>query len=74
MAEHTSTTFYLAPSLTIAQALWVLEGLCLLALMGLSKEQLRVSMHLSVLMSLLLQVMWSWSHPGCGHRLGFPWV
>ena len=74
MAEHSSLTFFLAPSLTIAQAVWVPEGLCLLALMGFSKEQLRVSTHLSVLMSLLLQVMWSWFHPGCGHGLGCAWV
>ena len=43
MAEHTSPTFFLFPSLTIAWALWVLEGLHLLALKGFSREQLHVS-------------------------------
>uniref|UniRef100_A0A8C2RG22 Amino acid permease/ SLC12A domain-containing protein n=1 Tax=Capra hircus TaxID=9925 RepID=A0A8C2RG22_CAPHI len=40
----------------IAWALQVLEGLCLLTLRGLSKEQLRVSMHLLVLLPLPLEV------------------
>ena len=59
MAEHSSPTFFLALSVTIDWALWVLEGLCLLASMGFSKEQLHVSTHLLVLMPLPLQVTWS---------------
>jgi len=59
MAEHTSPTFFLVSSLTIAWALWVLEGLCLLALMGFSEEQLYVSTCLLVLIPLSLQVTWS---------------
>ena len=43
MEEHTSPTFFLFPSLTVAWALWVLEGLHLLALKGFSREQLHVS-------------------------------
>ena len=56
MGEHTSPTFFLAPSLNTAWGLWVLEGFCLLALKGFSREQQRVSMPLLALMSLLLQV------------------
>ena len=59
MAEHTSPMFFLASSLTIAWALWVLEGLCLLALMGFSEEQLYVPTCLLVLIPLSLQVIWS---------------
>ena len=58
MAEPTSPTFFVAPP-TTAWSLQVLEGLCLLTLRGFSKEQLRVSMYLSVLLPLPLQVMWS---------------
>ena len=56
MGEHTSPTFFLAPSLNTAWALWALEGFCLLALKGFSREQQRASMPLLALMSLLLQV------------------
>lgn len=59
MAEHSSPMFFLAPSLTTAWALWVLEGLYLLALMGFSMEQLHVSTHSLVLIALLQQVTWS---------------
>ena len=54
--EHTSPMFFLAPSLNTAWALWVLEGFCLLALKGFSREQQRASMPLLALTSLLLQV------------------
>ena len=69
MAELTSPMFILVPSLTIAWALWVLEGLCLLALKGFSTEQLYFSDHILVLMSLSLKVtrslyvlsgVWAW--------------
>ena len=59
MTELTSPTFFLVPSLTLAWALWVLEGLCPLALKGLFMERRHVSMPLLALMSLPLQVMWS---------------
>ena len=38
MAELISPMFFLIPSLTIGWALWVPEGLYLLALMGFSRE------------------------------------
>ena len=59
MGEHTSLTFFLTPSLNTAWALWVLEGFCLLALKGFSREQQHASMPLLALMSLLRQVTWS---------------
>ena len=62
MAELTSLTF-LAPSLTIAWALWALEGLYPLALMGFFKEQLYVSMRILVLKPFSLQVTRSWHVP-----------
>lgn len=54
MAKLTSLTF-LAPSLTIAWALWALEGLYPLALMGFFKDQLYVSMRILVLKPFSLQ-------------------
>ena len=73
MAEHTSPTFFLVSSLTIAWALWVLEGLCLLALMGFSEEQLYVSTCLLVLIPLSLQVTWSPCVPSrVWARIGLP--
>ena len=54
MAEHTSHTVFLVSSLMIAWALWILEVLCLLALMGFSEEQLYVSTCLLVLILLSL--------------------
>ena len=56
MGEHTSPTFFLAPSLNTAWGLWVLEGFCLLALKGFSMEQQHVSLLFLVLTSLPLQV------------------
>ena len=52
MAEHTPPMFFFIPSLTIAWALSVMEGLHPLALMGFSEEQLCASTHLLVLMAL----------------------
>ena len=52
MTEHTPPMLFLIPSFTLAWALWVLEGLCPLALMGFSEEQPYVSTHLLVLMAL----------------------
>ena len=73
MAEHTSPTFFLASSLMITSTLWVLEGLCLLALMGFSKEQLYVSTCLLVLIPLSLQVTWSPCVPSrVWARIGLP--
>ena len=72
MADLTSLTF-LAPSLTIAWALWVLEGLCPLALMGFFKEQRHVSRSILVLKPLSLQVTWSWRVPlGVWAQFGLP--
>ena len=56
VAELTSPMFFISPSLTIAWALWVLEGLCHLALKGFSKEQLYFSSHILVFMAWSLQV------------------
>ena len=75
MAEHSSPTFFLFASLTIAWAFWVLEGLCLLALMEFSREQLHVSTHLLVLLALSMQVTWALCVPsGFGNRMGCPWT
>ena len=63
VAELTSPPFFLIPSLTIAWGLWVLEGLCPLALKGFFKEQLCVSTHILVLKAFSLKVTWSWSVP-----------
>ena len=57
MTELTSPMFFLIPSLTIGWALWVPEGLHLLALMGFSREKLCVSTCLLVLMPLSLKVI-----------------
>lgn len=59
MDELTSPMFFLIPSLIIGWALWVLEGLFLLALMGFSMEQFYVSMHLLALTPLSLEVTWA---------------
>ena len=75
MAEHTSSTFFLFASLTIAWAFGVLEGLGLLLLMQFSREQLHVSMHLLVLLTLSVQVTWASCVPsGFGNRMGCPWA
>lgn len=67
MAKHNLPIFFLVLSLTIAWALWALEGLCLLVLVGFSKEQLHVSTHLLVLTALPLQVTRSFCFiPGLG--------
>lgn len=58
-AEHIPSMFFLIPSLTIAWALSVVEGLCPWALMGFSEEQLYVSTHVLLLKPWLLQVTWS---------------
>ena len=73
MAELTSPMFFLFPSLTIAWALWVLEGLCPLALKGFSKEQLYFSPHILMFMLLSLQVTWSLCVPsGILALIGLP--
>ena len=59
MAELTSLTFFLIPSLTIGWTIWALKGLCPLALMGLSTEQQCLSMDFLVLIPLPLEVTWS---------------
>ena len=75
MAEHTSSTFFLFASLTLAWAFGVLEGLCLLLLMQFSREQLHVSTHLLVLLALSVQVTRASCVPsGFGNRMGCPWA
>ena len=75
MAELTSPTFFLFPSLTVAWAFWVLEGLHLLALKGFSREQLHVSTIILVLMALPLKVTWSLYVPsGVWEQTGCPWL
>ena len=75
MAEHTSSTFFLFASLTIAWAFGVLEGLGLLLSMQFCREQLHVSTHLLVLLALSVQVTWASCVPsGFGNRMGCPWV
>ena len=75
MEEHTSPTFFLFPSLTVAWALWVLEGLHLSALKGFSREQLHVSTIFSVLTALPLKVTWSlWVPSGVWEQTGCPWL
>ena len=75
MEEHTSPTFFLFPSLTIAWALWVLEGLHLSALKGFSREQLHVSTIFLVLMFLPLKVTWSLCVPSeLWEQTGCPWL
>ena len=73
MAEHTSPMFLLFSPLTIAWAFWVLEGLCLLLLMEFSREQLHVSTHLLVLLTLSVQVTWASCVPsGVWEQNGLP--
>ena len=75
MAELTSTTFFLSPSLTVAWAFWVLEDLHLLALKGFSREQLHVSTIFLVLMLLPLKVTWPLCVPsGVWEQTGCPWL
>ena len=75
MADTPQLKFFLIPSLTIAWALWVLEGFCLLALKGFSMEQQHVSMLFLVLTSVPLQVTCHCvSHEGCGYSVGCPWA
>ena len=63
MDELTSPVFFLIPSLIIAWALQVLEGLHLLVLMGFSRERQHASSGLWGLMPSPLQVTWSLSFP-----------
>ena len=74
MAELTLPTFFLIPSLIIALALWVLEGLCPLTLKEFLMEQLHVSMHFLALISLPLEVTWLFYIPsGVWGQFGCPW-
>ena len=71
MTERTSFMAFLASSLTVAWARWVLEGLCPSTMMEFSMEQLYVSTHLWVLMTLSLKVTgFCVSHQGIGLPLG----
>ena len=71
MTEHTSLMVFLASSLTVAWALWVLEGLCPLTMTEFSMEQLYVSTRLWVLMTLSLKVTGHFvPHQGIGLPLG----
>ena len=71
MTERTSLMVFLASSLTVAWALWVLEGLCPSTMTEFSMEQLCVSTHLWVLMTLSLKVTGHFvSHQGIGLPLG----
>ena len=71
MTERTSLMVFLASSLTVAWALWVLEGLCPLTMMEFSMEQLYVSTRLWVLMTLSLKVTGHFvPHQGIGLPLG----
>ena len=75
MAEHSSPTFFLFASLTIAWAFWVLEDLQLLALKVFSREQLHVSTIFLVLMLLPLKVTWPLCVPsGVWEQTGCPWL
>ena len=72
--------FFLIPSLNIGWALWVLEGLCLLALMGFSTERFYASTHLLALTPLSLEVTWAclspsgvWPQPGLPLGTGTTW-
>ena len=73
MTERTPLMVFLASSLTVAWALWVLEGLCPSTMMEFSMEQLYVSTRLWVLMTLSLNVTGSLCVPSgdwaaLGHR------
>ena len=71
MTERTSLMVFLASSLTVAWALWVLEGLCPLTMTEFSMEQLYVSTRLWVLMTLSLKVTGHFvPHQGIGLPLG----
>ena len=73
VVELTSPMFFISPSLTIAWALWVLEGLCPLALKGFSKEQLYFSPPILEFMASSLQVTWSLCVPsGMLALIGLP--
>ena len=73
MAELSLPNFFLIPSLIIALALCVLEGLCPLTLKEFSMEQLHVSMHFLALISLPLEVTWSLCVPsGVWGQIGLP--
>ena len=71
MTERTSLMVFLASSLTVAWALWVLEGLCPSTMTEFSMEQLYVSTRLWVLMTLSLKVTGHFvPHQGIGLPLG----
>ena len=71
MTEHTSLMVFLVSSLTVAWALWVLEGLCPSTMTEFSMEQLYVSTRLWVLMTLSLKVTGHFvPHQGIGLPLG----
>ena len=71
MTERTSLMVFLVSSLTVAWALWVLEGLCPSTMTEFSMAQLFVSTRLWVLMTLSLKVTaFSVSHQGIGLPLG----
>ena len=71
MTERTSLMVFLVSSLTVAWALWVLEGLCPLTMTEFSMEQLYVSTRLWVLMTLSLKVTGHFvPHQGIGLPLG----
>ena len=62
---------FLVSSLTVAWALWVLEGLCPSTMTEFSMEQLYVSTRLWVLMTLSLKVTGHFvPHQGIGLPLG----
>ena len=71
MTERTSLMVFLVSSLTVAWALWVLEGLCPSTMTEFSMAQLFVSTRLWVLMTLSLKVtVFCVSHQGIGLPLG----
>ena len=71
MTECNSLMVFLASSLTVAWALWVLEGLCPSTMTEFSMEQLYVSTRLWVLMTLSLKVTGHFvPHQGIGLPLG----
>ena len=71
MTERTSLMVFLVSSLTVAWALWVLEGLCPSTMTEFSMEQLYVSTRLWVLMTLSLKVTGHFvPHQGIGLPLG----
>ena len=71
MTERTFLMVFLVSSLTVAWALWVLEGLCPSTMTEFSMEQLYVSTRLWVLMTLSLKVTGHFvPHQGIGLPLG----